>query len=68
MLEENRLASLPQAPEKMVSINDNVEEIILPSKMKKMSKSLKKINSISVDGGWPGGGCSLWTKFALHRG
>ncbi|TKY61462.1 hypothetical protein E2542_SST11313 [Spatholobus suberectus] len=41
---ENVLGDLPHAPKKMVSINDNVEEIILPSK--KRSKSFQKYNSL----------------------
>lgn len=41
---ENMGASLilPQAPKKMVSINDNVEEIILPSKNKSFQKSISQ--------------------------
>lgn len=39
-IDENVLGDLPHAPKKMVSINDNVEEIILPSKERSKSDSL----------------------------
>ncbi|RZC22248.1 hypothetical protein D0Y65_008084 [Glycine soja] len=38
------VGDLPHAPKKMVSINDNVEEIILPSK--KRSKTFQESNSL----------------------
>ncbi|KAJ1417094.1 hypothetical protein SESBI_16780 [Sesbania bispinosa] len=42
--------NVPRAPKKMVSINDNVEEIILPNNnKKKRSKSLEKSNSLGEE-------------------